>query len=517
MRKRALLSIPAFILSGFLHAQCPVTPVLLTTQAQVDNFPVLYPTCNYIDVRFEVRGAGITDLTPLSLITGFSKNLFVNFCPDLPSLAGLDNVTEVLGDLTIEANHALTDLVGFGSLVEAPALVKVQNNDGLLTLDGLTPGGVLTHVGSLVIIENNSLEDLSDLYDALETVGEYVYIQDNPALTSINTFGNLVSAGQYLTIDNHPSLSEITGFGNLQTVGLLGAGWDFEVIDCPLLTTLNSFTSLSEVGKDFEISGNNNLTTMEFPGLTSIEGALSIGVNASLTSLVGLGDFTLAGPLFILSNSSLPECEAEGICNYLDGPGTATIANNDPGCNSIAQVEAACLLLPVELTRFDAKEADGAVVLNWQTASEKNNDFFRIEHSTDGIEFRPLGFVKGNGTTATTNSYSYRHEKPLAGDNYYRLQQVDFDGTAAYSGIVRVRTSARIDVEIYPNPTTGYARLRGDLPEGWARLTDSKGRLISEKHLPEQYVFDLTREPEGVYLLEITTAGERIVKRIVRQ
>lgn len=516
MKKFTLLLLLAAGFQMAITAQCPVTPVLLTTQTQVNNFATTYPTCTYLNVRFEVKGAGITDLTPLNQLTGTSKNFYINFNPDLTTLTGLDNITEVLGDLTIQANHQLTNLQGFGSLSNAPALVKVENNDGLLSLEGLTAGGVLTHVGSLVIIENNSLTDLGDVYDALETVGEYVYIQDNAALTSINTFNNLVSVGQYLTIDNHPSLTAINGFAALETVGLQGAGWDFEILHCPQLTTVDNFTSLSQVGKNFEITDNTNLSTLSFPGLNTIGGGMSIAVNSSLTSLSGLGDFTLAGPLSIVSNTSLPQCEAAGICDYLEGPGAATISNNSTGCNSVIQVETACLLLPVELVHFKGNVVDGEVHLDWHTASEKDNDYFQVEHSIDGVNFEPLSIVNGMGTSTALNKYSFIHSRPFKGDNYYRLKQVDLDGTFSYSDMVRVETVQEVHVEIYPNPTTGYARLKGELPEGTVRLSDSKGRLIAEKHLPEQYVFDLTREPEGIYLIEIITQNERIVKRLMK-
>lgn len=518
MKKHATLLLFLIFAHFATQAQCPTSPVLLTTQAQVNAFP---PTCTYLNVRFEVAGAGITDLTPLSNLTGSSKNVYINFNPDLTTLEGLENITEILGDFTIQANHALTDLHGLEGLASTPALLKVENNNGLLTLDGLTAGGVLTFIGSLVVIENDNLTDLGTVFDALETVPEYVYIQDNADLPAFNTFNNLTSVGWYLNIENLPSLTALNAFGSLQSVGM-GSGpstaKDFEVINCPGLTTLNDFSSLSQLGRNFELSGNTSLTEMSFPSLSSIAGEMSIIGNTSMPSLLGLGDFTLNGPLFIIGNSSLPECEADGICDYLDVPtNVATITGNDPGCNNRNQVEAACLLLPVELVFFRGNTDNESVLLNWQTASEKDNAYFQVEHSPDGINFTALGEVSGMGTSVVLNNYSFRHLKPAKGENYYRLKQVDFDGTYAYSDIVRIAIGRNIDVEVYPNPTTGYAKLKGKLPEGTARLTDSKGRVIAEKHLPEQYVFDLTRVPEGVYYIEILTDSERIVKRLVKQ
>ncbi len=519
MKKFFVLSL--FVMgAGFASsAQCPSGPVILTTQAQVDAFPTTYPGCDYLNVRFEVKGAGITNLTPLSQLTGSSKNFYVNFNPDLTSLNGLQNITEILGDLTIEANPALTDLHGLEGLVNVDKLMKVQNNTGLLTLEGLTAGGVFTNLGSVVVIENTNLTSMSDVFDNLQTVDEYILFNKNNSLTSINTFNNLTSIGWYLSVEDDASLVTLNAFHSLTEVGLAGATWNFDVNKHPQLTTLNDFFNLSLLGKNFSISNNTALTQLSFPALTNIAGSMTIAANTSLTSLLGLGDFTLTGPLSIVGNTSLPECEALGICDYLGfvPPKSASITNNATGCNTRAQVEAACAAAPVELVSFNGKADNGEVLLNWQTASEKDNDYFQIEHSTDGSAFEPVGKVTGKGTTASMNNYSFRHSRPAKGANYYRFKQVDFDGKYAYSPIVNVEIARGMDVELYPNPTTGYVKLKGDLAEGTARLTDITGRLISESQLPDQYLIDLTRQPEGIYLLEIQMGSESVVKRVVKE
>jgi len=517
MKRLTLLLLFATLFRLTSNGQCPNGPVLLTTQAQVNAFPSTYPGCDYLNVRFEVKGAGITDLTPLSQLTGSSKNFYINFNPDLTSLSGLDNLTEILGDFTIQANHQLTNLNGLEGLVTVDKLLKVENNDGLQTLDGLTAGGVLTHVTSLVIIENDNLTDLGSALDNLQTIDEYILFNKNTVLPTINTMNNLTSIGWYLSVEDNAALETLNAFSSLEEVGLVGATWDFEINKHPNLTTLNDFVSLSHVGKEFGVSNNSSLTEMSFPSLTAVDGPMAIAANISLTSLLGLGDFTLGGTLTITGNTSLPECEADGICNYLDGPGAAVISNNAPGCNSVVQVEAACLLLPVELVYFKGSKDDGGVLLNWRTASEKNNAYFQIEHSNDGIHFQSLGRIDGAGNSAAIRNYAFRDLNPFGADNYYRLKQVDFDGKFAYSNIVQIKVARSIDVELYPNPTTGYVKLKGNLEAGTARLTDINGRLIAEKQLPDSYWMDLTREPEGVYFIEIQTESERLVKRVVKQ
>lgn len=507
-----------FILGGHLvlYAQCPVAPVLLTTQAQVNAFPVTYPNCHDLGVRFEVKGAGITDLTPLSLLNSTTKNFYVNFNPDLTTLTGLENMTTVLGDFTIEANPLLTDLHGLEGLSTLDRLLKIQHNVGLLTMEGLGNGSV-THLGSLVIIENSSLTDLSTGLDNLQTVSEYILFNLNSSLPTINTMNNLTTVGWYLSIEDNDAMTTMDAFNSLTDVGSPGLLWNFEVNKHANLVSLDNFISLNHIWHNMSISNNDALAGMSFPSLDMIDGQLSIAANTALTSLTGLGDFMHAGSLVISGNTSLPECEALGVCRHLNNGGSASISNNAPGCNSVSQVLAACSALPVTLTYFKGNDDNGSILLSWQTASEEDNDFFQVEYGRDGIHFSTIGTLNGKGNTATLNNYSFRHTFPSKGSNYYRLKQVDFDGRFSYSNIVRVEMGPGPEIELFPNPTTGYVKLRGDLAEGTVRLIDVTGRLIAEQQLPDHYLIDMTREAPGIYFIEIQMGSEQVIKKVVKE
>lgn len=85
-----------------------------------------------------------------------------------------------------------------------------------------------------------------------------------------------------------------------------------------------------------------------------------------------------------------------------------------------------CLLLPVELLNFDGKCERDQIMLNWCTASEKNNDHFIIEQSTDGINYKVVATVKGHGTAEEKHCYS-AGANSVADINYFRLKQTDLD------------------------------------------------------------------------------------------
>ena len=94
--------------------------------------------------------------------------------------------------------------------------------------------------------------------------------------------------------------------------------------------------------------------------------------------------------------------------------------------------------LPVTLYTFEAKPYNKDVMVTWKTASEYNNDYFTVERSEDGVNFKKLGDVKGAGNSAHTISYFLLDSEYSKGINYYRLKQTDFNGDFTFSKIVAV-------------------------------------------------------------------------------
>ena len=112
--------------------------------------------------------------------------------------------------------------------------------------------------------------------------------------------------------------------------------------------------------------------------------------------------------------------------------------------------------VPVELTYFDVISEEKQNLLTWETASELNNHFFEIEKSITGEDFISIGSVSGNGTTQTISKYSFSDYDvgPHQMSYFYRLMQVDYDGTYSYSPIVvanrKIRTNTYLSAS--PNP-----------------------------------------------------------------
>ncbi|MGC3944791.1 MAG: T9SS type A sorting domain-containing protein [Chryseolinea sp.] len=138
--------------------------------------------------------------------------------------------------------------------------------------------------------------------------------------------------------------------------------------------------------------------------------------------------------------------------------------------------------LPIELIFFKARQTGSTHLLEWATASELNFDFFSIERSIDGINFKEIEQVKGNGTTTERKDYAFEYKNPILGKNYYRLKSVDFDGSSEYSKVAFVDHVGERDFVVTPNPSSGssISFLMNFMPEENSHVTiyDNSGVVV---------------------------------------
>ena len=166
--------------------------------------------------------------------------------------------------------------------------------------------------------------------------------------------------------------------------------------------------------------------------------------------------------------------------------------------------------LPVELVEFTAKAVNSLdAVLNWRTASELNNDHFDVERSLNGQEFVKIAQVKGQGNTSAATNYAQTDAgigAKVSGLVYYRLRQVDTDGTTSFS-LVRTVAFAKLAapaISVYPNPATTDTKLDlTQLPVGSYRVSvlDATGRVVIGTTLEAGLVhrLDLNALASGTY------------------
>ncbi|MGV3505076.1 MAG: IPT/TIG domain-containing protein, partial [Adhaeribacter sp.] len=187
------------------------------------------------------------------------------------------------------------------------------------------------------------------------------------------------------------------------------------------------------------------------------------------------------------------------------------------------------VVLPVELTAFTAKYINEAVELKWTTAMEKDNQGFEVEVSTDARYYQKVGFVASkNPNSRAITHYRFTDDQPIAsGDLYYRLKQIDLDGSVSYSKVERVFIQSMAKASVYPNPFNDVFMVKYEAESNHVitlTVMDAVGKVIQEQQLPvtrgailRQQVEVGNHRPKGVYLLRITGAQGTQTFRLLKK
>jgi hypothetical protein len=179
--------------------------------------------------------------------------------------------------------------------------------------------------------------------------------------------------------------------------------------------------------------------------------------------------------------------------------------------------------LPVGLSRFVAERQGPDVWLRWATASERNSAYFAVERSLDGQQFQQLATVRSRGTATQATAYEHPDAQVVryqVATLYYRLRQVDLDGTESFSPVraVAVGEPAALGVQAYPNPfgaacTVAIEALRAG--PATLVLRDALGRAVWQQALllaqgAQAYPLAIPQQlTQGVYSLTLTQAGQQ--------
>lgn len=286
------------------------------------------------------------------------------------------------------------------------------------------------------------------------------------------------------------------------------------VVNTECNVTLSNNTDLAINGRlnvlgNLNLSGSSGSTKISGSGLTAGNGLRVQGNIYGSNSNVNTY-FTTDGA----GNPTLTVC-VQGLATAgctTPGGTVATGTNNDPDCVS--------RVLPVTLTKFFStwRQNGRVLTLNWQTASEKNNAAFMVERSVDGLEFTRLQQVPGAGNSTSPRSYAVVDEAPLEQLAYYRLKQIDYDGTTMTSSIIPVQPLAD-GAAGWLVATSTPRQFRVLAPQGTAgqlQVLDVMGRVVHRQTLgTDNLVVMPSALSAGVYLYRLTTPGGQLSQRLV--
>ena len=175
--------------------------------------------------------------------------------------------------------------------------------------------------------------------------------------------------------------------------------------------------------------------------------------------------------------------------------------------------------LPIELISFNANALENnSVRLDWQTATEINNDYFTVERSIDGNTWEYVNEVNGSGNSTTTKNYFSFDLEPYKGTSYYRLKQTDFNGEFQYSKMRIVTLKSSTIVNIFPNPTNSYLTISGSAIELESlKIFNILGQDVTTevrniKTEETKVIVDLSLLDAGVYFIKTKSTSSKIGK-----
>ncbi|HSL87818.1 MAG TPA: T9SS type A sorting domain-containing protein [Ignavibacteriaceae bacterium] len=301
-------------------------------------------------------------------------------------------------------------------------------------------------------------------------------------------------------------------------------------------------------GPDTLLQGQTAQYTLKLSGGPAISGGFNVAAYSGVLNLDGNGvqkigdELTQTSPrMFVDSVVSWTFSFTAGNTNYIDtlySVANSVNGNGDPTgdqWNFGAKFPIVVLdVIPVELTSFTASIINGSVNLNWQTATEVNNSGFVIERSVisnpsgmRNLNWEDIGFVNGFGTTTSSKQYSFTDNSPLAGNLYYRLKQMDFDGSFTYSNVIEIdiKTPAKYSLEQnYPNPFNPSTVIRYQLSVNsyvTLKVYDVLGNevavLVDEFREAGRFeiTFDASNLASGMYLYRLQSGNYIETKKMV--
>jgi|GEM_PF-1329005 len=460
------------------------------------------------------------------------------------STGAVPNISAWPGDVVIinhkvEAGSDLSFKQGASMTVNSNASLEI---DGELQLQGsgvfiIASNGIIDcgkvqhsgYAGSLSV--NGTL--ISD--DVITIAGVAEFFTDGTIYASkieIKNSGNFESKGGMIEIEGAWEISggTVIKISNTEVV----VEDKFQRTGGPSI----EFTGGSlTVGDDFLGSGGGSIcfdgTEVDVENDTKLSGSVMVSVG-------GRGYFT-TNKAELKGTASIQGKDLGGWfnCNEIQFQGSAKVSCVDGNCNYNRnnaddmpnQVDLGTgnnTVLPVELLYFEAQvEADGMLIVGWATAVEINNDFFTIEMSLNGKDWKAMDTVKGAGNSDVELAYEWTAANVEArGTVYYRLKQTDFDGTFTYSSIQSVKFAeiekAQYAVNVYPNPATEYVLIEGLETDAAPQvsLINLQGQTINISSTDEGRTTRINipaHLPAGTYGLVIQNSGQIQTQQLVIQ
>ncbi len=351
--KNNIIFLLIILISPLIFSQCPTTDrVTFESNQDIADFIATYPNCTNLSADLRIRSEGITDISGLAQLESIGSRLEISQT-GLVNLQGLNNIQNTNLQIQISTNESLQSLSGLENIIALEHLYFAGNN-AITSFAGLE--NVQTISNGVLITLNASLENINALSNA-QIVGGSIEVSYNESLINLRGLEGATSLFQ-LYIGRNETLESLEGIDNVEIVD-----WALVCSENPLLTDMSSLSNVTSVGEAWsgsggsgglEISGSpfiENLNSLE--SLVNLKGVLIIRNNDNLNDISGIDNIAYEeiSRITITNNPLVEICNFNPVCDFLadsENDGFATIELNAPGCNSINEVENACLLTAEE-------------------------------------------------------------------------------------------------------------------------------------------------------------------------
>ena len=276
-------------------------------------------------------------------------------------------------------------------------------------------------------------------------------------------------------------------------------------------------TSFNSTSKEASI---HHVSTCEYWILDRTNGSSNVSVSLSWDS----------NSCGITNLNDLLVCRWDGAqwVNHGNGSTTGTNANGTLASSSAITSFSPFTLgssttnnpLPIELLAFTAILIDNNVELNWITATEKDNDYFTIERSINGIDWENISMIDGAGNSTQLLNYNRVDYNPLNGTSFYRLKQTDFDGSYSYSDIrVIERVNDISNYLISPNPAGESINISGNnIDINMVKIINLIGQDVTNtitiiNSSSNGINYNLNSLTKGIYFIKIGQESIKFIKK----
>lgn len=462
MKKQLLFTLLANLLmvSGLIGQTTSWTGASSTSWTTAGNWAGGVPANNSVTIINIPNVSGGSNRYPvLSTAINYKGNIEVQTGASLTIASGgsINWTPDVNSNFIVVGGGTITIQNG-GSIT----LNSATKGDAVFTIDGtLNNAGTITNTNGDIYFQNASGMGATTLNcSGSGTVSNSSYIDGTGTYTGC--------------LFTNPSGGQI-GYPNQ--------------IDC-----ITFGTGLTNNGTmEFDLTAGTACTNYDKITVTGIA-TLAGGTMTAIGSTNGTYTVLTATTIASFTNSDYP----------LGGSKYAHFIRSGNNINAIVNGNA---VLGVELLRFDVHTEGSKNHLTWATASETNNKGFDIERSRDGATFQAIGTVKALGKAG---NYTFTDAEPVNGTNYYRLRQIDFDGTETYSKVVSVANKGGKSLKVYPTlVSTGF--LTVDTEGGDYAIYNVFGQQVQSGKTAQR--LDVSTLAKGTYILKVGTEQAKFVKQ----